>query len=76
MKVKIELDKHETIEQAEDFLEKSIQTKKECSEERYSSEFLNEFHDHVIQRHNKLLEDLMYQVDLEIKSDASKKHNI
>lgn len=74
MKVKVELDKHETIEQAEDFLEKSLQVKKECGEERYASEFLNEFHDHVCERHGKLIDDVLYQVALEIKSDANRKN--
>lgn len=76
MKLKVELESDETIEQVEDFLEKSLKAKKQCSEERYSSKFLNEFHSYVCDRHSKLLQDIAYQVDLEIKADASKKHHI
>lgn len=77
MKLKILLDENETISEAEDFLEKSIKVKKECSHgEKYSNEYLNEMHDYIADRHEQLLEEILYQIELEIKSDAHKKRHI
>lgn len=75
MKIQIHTD-GASIEEAEDFLEKSLKIKKECShEERYTSEFLNELHQHISDRHLKMLQDIIYQAGLEIQLDANKKRH-
>lgn len=63
MKVQIHLDKGETLESAEELLSKSLKKKQECSHgERYHSEYLNDFHDYVMNENVKALDDILSQV--------------
>ncbi len=74
MKVKITLDENETIEQADELLEKALVMKKDCSHgERYSDEYLNEFHEHVCKRHAELVNSLIEEVQQEIKQSVNAK---
>lgn len=75
MKLQIHTD-GATLEEAEDFLEKSLLVKKECShDEKYASPYLNELHDYLAERHAQMVNDIIHQVKLEVQSDAHKKRH-
>lgn len=76
MKVKIELEKDESIEDAEHFLVKSIRRKHECSDERYSDEYLNQFHELICERHSQLVESILKEIEQEVLLDAHQNHDI
>lgn len=64
MRVKIELEKDETLQDAEEFLEKSLKAKSECDHgERYADAALNEAHDLICSR----FEDLLSSINSEIE---------
>jgi hypothetical protein len=73
VKFKITLEHDETIEQAEEFLEKSLAHKKECSEERYTDNFLNEFHSAICKKHHDLVYSIVKEIQEEIIHDVNKK---
>ena len=63
MKVKIYPEKGQTREQAEEQLEKALQTKKAALEERYAKEsyqntHLDEFHDYITEEFKSMLDGL------------------
>lgn len=69
MKVKIELEQNETLEESELKLEKALKGKRkahEHSKEEYSDPALNEFHDRVSRDHLKVIEDIKNRLNLEI----------
>jgi hypothetical protein len=67
MKVKIELEKNEHPEDADEFLEKALKAKHECSNnEQYSDHWLNEIHDQLVKAHYELLNDLEKQISIEV----------
>lgn len=71
MKIKIHLEKDETIEQAENLLLKSVHAKQECSGgERYADEYLNELEAFVCAEHRKVLK----QIEEEILAEVSNAH--
>ena len=71
MKVKVELEKNETIEDAEEFLAKSVATKQECSGgERYADEWLNEMEAYVCSAHRKLLDGISEEFSQLVNSHA------
>lgn len=71
MKVKINLDKGETILQAEEKLEKALKAKKECSDgERYCDPAVNEFHELIESRHEALVQNILEQIKDEIVKDS------
>lgn len=73
MKIKVFLDEHEHLSDAEDSLEKSLSAKKECSDgERYHDAPLNEFYDILCERHANMLNDLVKELELEIKANAGR----
>lgn len=77
MKVKIELEEHEHIHDAEEVLEKALSAKKDCSgTEKYSDPFINEFHDHICNQHAKLVESILEEVKKEIIHDAHGKGSL
>jgi len=73
MKVKITLEPGQTLTDAEEILEKASKLKKECSDtERYHDEPLNEFHDYVCSRNKSILDNLMEEIEAELKTNAHK----
>jgi hypothetical protein len=59
MKIKVELAKGESVEQADEFLAKALAAKTECDHgERYSDNAMNEAHDHICGLFNHLTKDL------------------
>jgi hypothetical protein len=72
MKVKIFLDKSETLESAEEVLEKALHAKKECSSgEKYSDDVLNDFHDYICKKHEQLLHSVLADIRKEIETDVN-----
>ena len=72
MRIKVELEKHETIEDAESFMAKSVQLKHECSgEERYADEYLNELESYVCGEHRKVLKRIAEEVTEEIDRNVN-----
>lgn len=72
--MKVILDKNQSLEEAEELLEKSIKRKKECSSsEQYNDDALNEFHDMICARHRKVLERIEKEVKSEIERHVSSK---
>lgn len=74
MKVKISLENGETIEEAEAKLEKSVEAKKKARKryheaERYPSQVIEDFHDHVVKKHEKLVQNVMKEVQDMVKKD-------
>jgi hypothetical protein len=68
MKVKVELTNGETIEQADELLEKALKAKAEPSEnERYADQHLNDFHDYINERHQRLVTSVLKEIEDEIK---------
>lgn len=77
MKIKVHLEKDETLEDAEEFLLKSIKHKKHFDDsERYSDAFLNEFHDYVREQHAKLVDSILRDVRQEIEHHAHTKNRL
>ena len=73
MKVKIELKKGETAEQADEFLTKALSAKQECSgEERFADNWLNELEAHVCAEHRKVLDQLTAEIVNLVESHASR----
>jgi hypothetical protein len=77
MKVKIFPSEGQTPQQAEEELEKAIQTKKEAQEQRYAREsyqndHLDQFHDYVMNEHRKVVVDIMDEVQALIKQRLGK----
>jgi hypothetical protein len=67
MKVKVYPDQGQTKEEAEEMLEKAIATKQEAREDRYAREsyhndHLDQFHDHVITLHERLVTNMVDEV--------------
>jgi len=59
MKIKVELDKGETVEEADEFLAKALSAKAECEHgEKYSDNAMNEAHDHICGLFNAMTKDL------------------
>lgn len=72
MKIKVELEKDETIEQAEHLFVKSVQTKQECSgDERYADDYLNELEAFVCAEHRKVLDRIAEEIVAEVNSHAN-----
>lgn len=77
MKVKVNLENGETLEQAEEKLEKALKAKRECAHgEQYCDPAMNEFHDHIEARHKKVLERINQQIADEIKREVYSKGHI
>lgn len=71
MKIKVELEKDETIEQAEHLFVKSVSAKQECSGgERYADEYLNELEAHVCSEHRKVLDRIAEEIAAEVNLHA------
>lgn len=76
MKVKVYPDKGQTKEDAEEMLEKAIAHKQEVREDRYAREsyqndHLDQFHDHVISLHERLVTNLMDEVQDLVKRSVN-----
>lgn len=73
MKIKVELDKNERIEDAEEFLVKSVATKQECSgDERYADDYLNEFESYIVSEHRKVLDRIAEEISAEVTLHADR----
>ena len=71
MRAKILLKKGETLQEAEDKLEKALKRKKECSHgEQYCDPALNEFHDMVDSEHKTLIDKIINEVKVEVQRHA------
>lgn len=71
MKIKVELEKGETVEQADEFLAKALVKKTECEHgEKYSDDAMNEAHDHICGLFTTLTKDLQLTVK-DIIEDAT-----
>lgn len=71
MKIKVELEKDESIDNAEEFLAKAIHAKQECSGgERYADAYLNELEAYVCSEHQKVLDMIAEEVASEVKLHA------
>lgn len=67
----MKLNNGETIEQAEENLEKALKAKKECSHgERYCDPAMNEALEHVEKRHADLLKSILEEITTEIERDS------
>ncbi len=63
MKIKVELENGETVEQADDFILKAISRKTECDHgEQYSDEAMNEAHDHICSVFGAMTKDLHREI--------------
>lgn len=63
MKIKVELDNGETVEQADDFIMKALAKKTECDHgEQYSDEAMNEAHTHICGLFTSLTKDLHSEI--------------
>lgn len=74
MKVTVNLEEGETLEQAEEELYKALRGKKKIKDqlgERYADEMINEFHDRVLDEHFKVLEEIKERVKYEVNKLAS-----
>lgn len=73
MKLKVELAKGETIEQAETLILKAMTVKNECSGgERYADDYLNELEAYVCSEHRKVLDRIAEEVAQEISLHADR----
>lgn len=71
MKIKVELEKDEHIEDAETFLAKSVTVKQECSGgERYADDYLNELEAYVCAEHRKVLKQIADEIAHEVSLHA------
>lgn len=71
MKVKIELLPHEHPEDADEFLEKALKAKHDCTDgEKYSDEWLNKLHDDLLKMHAATLEQIESEIRQEIERHA------
>lgn len=71
MKLQVTLEKSETIEQAEEVLEKALKAKHDCSGgERYLDPAMNEFHDHVESKHSQLVDSILKDIAAELERDV------
>lgn len=63
MKIKVELEKDETVEQADEFLAKALVRKNECDHgEKYADEAMNEAHAHICGLFANLSQDLQTEI--------------
>jgi hypothetical protein len=80
MKVKIELENGQTLEQAEEELLRALKGKQKVKDEpqgeRYADTMVNEFHDLILDEHEKVLEGIQEQIETEVKRLVSSKGNI
>lgn len=72
MKVRVDLDKGETLEQAEEKLEKALEIKRKVKEEQYAREsykdsHFDEFHDYLTSEHEKLASNVLAEIGSLIK---------
>lgn len=73
MKVKVELERGETIEDADAFLAKAIKQKHECSGgERYADDWLNELEAYVCSEHRKVLDRIAEEIAAEVTLHADR----
>lgn len=73
MRIKIELEADETIEQAEEELKKALNAKETINEEeRFADDWLNEFEVHVKDEHQKLLDKLLEQIQDKINANIQR----
>lgn len=71
MKIKVNLEKGESIEDADQFLEKALKLKKDSKEpERYHDQAFEDFVSEIDVQHKKLLEDLLEDIKVELKGGA------
>ena len=72
MKVKINVEKGETLLEAEEKLEKALKAKKECSHgEQYCDPAVNEFHDFIESKHKQLVKKVLEDIKSEIQRDVN-----
>ena len=77
MKIKVHLEHDETIEDADDFLEKAVAAKKDVGyHERYTDEFLNDFHEYLLTKHHQFVQSIIQSIKEEIEHDANKKGSV
>lgn len=74
MKVKIELEEHEHLDDADELLEKALHRKADPSES-YEEASFNDFHDHMTAVHNNLLKRISQDIQAEIERAISSRHN-
>lgn len=67
MKVKIELEPNETIEESEELLEKALSNKLNHSDEKYLDQAFNDFYDYIIKLHANLIEQITNELKDELK---------
>ena len=68
MKTKIQLEKGESLSVEEEKLEKALKAKKECSPgEQYCDPAVNEFHDLIAERHEKLVKSVVTSISIELE---------
>lgn len=71
VKLKIELGKNESIEDAEEFLAKAAKAKQDCSgEERYADGWLNDLESYACQEHQKVLDQIASEIAAEVELHA------
>jgi hypothetical protein len=63
LKVKVELEGAETVEQANEFITKALVTQSECQHgERYADGAMNDAHDHIVGLFSSLNKDLHSEI--------------
>lgn len=73
MKVKIFPDKGQSVEEAEEQLEKALRIKRKTQDaqyakESYKDEHLDEFHDHIMDQHNDVIGNIFSEVIDSVKA--------
>jgi hypothetical protein len=71
MKIKVDLDKGETLEQADEQLEKALKAKKECVHgEQYDDDIYNALHEEICQHHSSKVLDVIKKELREVIKNA------
>jgi hypothetical protein len=71
MKIKVELDKGETEEQADEFLEKALKAKKKDPKpERYTDQVFEDLVSGVDAQHQTLIQDLVQEIKDEVRNNV------
>lgn len=73
MKLKVELEPGETMQDADEFLAKAIKKKEQCSGgEKYNDPALEEAHEYMCKLHVDILKDIEEELKMEIQARVSR----
>lgn len=73
---KIKIVSDTNLVETEEQLEKTLKRKSECSHsEQYADDAFNQFHDMICEKHEKLVKNIMKDIETEIERHAGSKGN-